>query len=87
VLRFSRKLVLAVICFGGLVPVRSIRCQPVFVIVRFRWGSLFVGRIGKRIGADECNNRRNKEANQGVSSPRTSKMRFRATESSDAASI
>lgn len=77
-LRFSRKLVLAVICFGGLVPVRSIRCQPVFVIV---------GWIGKRIGADECNNHRNKEANQGVASPRASKMRFRATESSDAALI
>jgi hypothetical protein len=28
--------VLVMICFGDLVPVRSIRCQPVFVIVRFR---------------------------------------------------
>jgi len=27
------------IYFGGLVPVRSIRCQPVFVIVRFRFGA------------------------------------------------
>jgi hypothetical protein len=36
VLRFGRRLVLVMICFGGLVPVGSIRCQPVFVIVRFR---------------------------------------------------
>src|SRR6516225_279219 len=36
VLRFSRRLVLVMICFGGVVPVRSIRCQPVFVIFRFR---------------------------------------------------
>jgi hypothetical protein len=37
VLRFSRKLVLAVIRFGGgLMPARNIRWQSVFVIVRFR---------------------------------------------------
>jgi len=74
------------ICFGGLLPVGSTRCQPVFVIVRFRCRAL-LGRIGKCIGADECDNRRNKEANQGVASPRTRKTRFRATESSDAALI
>jgi hypothetical protein len=67
VLRFGRPLVLVMTCFSGLLPVGSIRCQPVLVIVRFRcgppmWGSL-LGRIGKRIGPDECDNRRNKKAN------------------------
>jgi hypothetical protein len=43
--------------------------------------------FGKRIGADECNNRRNKDANQGLASSRTSKTRFHATDGSNAASM
>ena len=33
VLRFSRRLVLVIICFGDFVPVRGIRCYPMFVIL------------------------------------------------------
>ena len=81
-----------ILCFGRLVPVRSIHCHSVLVILCFRCGiavrsNLLVGRIGKRISADEWNNRRSKEANESEASLRPCKMRFRATESSDAMSI
>src|SRR6516162_1941756 len=49
--------------------------------------NLLVGRIGKRISADEWNDRRSKEANESATSPRPRKMRFRATENSRAISI
>ena len=45
-----------------------------------------MGRIGKRISADEWNDRRSKEANESATSLGPLKMRFRATESSDAMS-